>query len=141
MKKLYKRIVFFVLCAMMLTMSACGRKSYASVEEWYADNPSEKLDQMNFSASSTKASVSISFEGNVIVYKMNLGTKTLGKDDLTDKIFTAAFDSAFSDQSSNDKVINQISANSGIDASLISIRYEIYNPGETKPCYKKTYPE
>lgn len=142
MKKQHKRVVFLLICAMLLTMAACERKTYASLEEWYADNPSEKLAKTTFTEGSTKASVGISIEENTIVYKMNLGTKVIGRDELTDKVFIATFDSALAgDKSGNDKLIKQISDKSGIDASLISIRFEIYNPGETKPCYKKTYPE
>lgn len=142
MKKQSGFLLFIMTCIILLTMTACGHKSYATLEEWYADNPSKKLDELNFSEGGTKASVGISIEGNVIVYKMNLGTKTIGRGDMMDKVFTAVFDSAFADdKSNNDKVIKQLSSDSGIDASLISIRYEIYNPGESTPCYTKTYPE
>lgn len=142
MKKQHKRVVVLLICAMMLTLAACGRKTYTSLEEWYADNPSEKMEKQSFSEESNTASVGISIEGNTIVYKMNLGTKITGRDELTDSIMLLTFDSALAgDKSGNDQLIKQISDKSGIDASLISIRYELYNPGEKKPCYNKTYPE
>ena len=142
MKKQASFVTLFMICAMILTMVACGRKSYASLEEWYADNPSEKLEKMNFSEGSSTASMGLSVEENVLVYKMNYGTRIFGNDEMINKIFTATFDKAFiEDEERNNKIIKQLADKSGIDASLISLRFEIYNPGETKPCYQRTYPE
>lgn len=142
MKKQAISVTLFLICAMIFTMAACGHKSYASLEEWYADNPSEKLEKMNFSEGSSTFSMGLSVEENVLIYKMNYGTRIFGNDELTNKLFTAMFDKAFiEDKERNNKIINQLADKSGIDASLISLRFEIYNPGETKPCYQKTYPE
>lgn len=142
MKKQARFVTLFLICAVMLTMAACGHKSYASLEEWYADNPSEKLEKMTFSEGSSKASIGFSVEKNVLVYKMNYGTQIFGNDDMINKIFTATFDKAFlEDKERNNQIIKQLADKSGIDASLISLRFEIYNPGETKPRYQRTYPE
>lgn len=141
MRKYFKYFAFLLACTMALTMTACERKTYTSLEEWYADNPSKKLSDTTFTAGSTKASAGVSIEGNVIVYQLNTGAKVFGKGEMTDAIMTAVFDSAFAEnQSNNDKLIEQLSADSGIDASLISIRYEVYNRGETTPAYIMTYP-
>ena len=53
-----------------------------------------------------------------------------------DQYFTTA-----GTKSSLDAGIAQLAEASGIEASFISVRYEMYNPGEDTPSYTYTYPQ
>lgn len=133
-------MALIMTCVILLTFTACF-KSYATLEEWYADHPSQQISPMKFSANGVSASVELSIEENVVVYKAFMSQKTIGEDPQTDSTYKSYFDSSFTNQQTTfHKMISQLSSESGIDASMISIRYEIYNPGESTPCYSFVYP-
>lgn len=142
MTKHRKRVVFFLICTMMLMITACEqKKSYATLEEWYADNPLPESEiHSTFYAGSLSGKMDIIIEENELIYKCTMSKKIFGEDEKMDELYTKVIENTFSQQKDEfNKIINDISVISGIDASQISLRYEYYNPGDPVPFYSQSF--
>ena len=141
MKKQTRFLSFFMVCIILFTMTACGQKTYSTLEEWYADNPlPESETHSTYQGDGFSGTIDITIEENELIYKCTLSKKIFGVDAKMDEIYKEYFDKSFSQQQATfNEIINNISSTSGIDASLISLRYEYYNPGDSTPFYSKSF--
>lgn len=137
-----KKVAILVLTlSMIMVMVGCASKTYASLEEWYADNPqaassvNASLNQVN---TSSDMSMEFAIEGNKIIYRYKLNEQLFGLRDETDQILKSTLDESLEVQRDNFiKSIDSISLASGIDASLLSVHLDYYNPGDTEPCFSQ----
>lgn len=136
-----KATIFVLALSMIMVIAGCASKTYASLEEWYADNPkavSSVEAGLNQASASGDMSVEFAIEGNKIIYRYKLNEKLFGVNDETDRILKSTLDNNLEAQRSNfTKSIDSISLGSGIDASLISIHLEYYNPGDAEPSFSQ----
>lgn len=142
MKQLNKSVAIILICAMMLMLAACEQtKTYATVEEWYADNPPlpEDFTHAVIKEEGLSATMDIFFEGNVMICKGTMSKTIFGEDEKMDEIYFKVLDNViYKSQTKISDIISTLSVRSGIDASQISVRYEFYNPGATTPSYSKS---
>ncbi|MDE7251928.1 MAG: DUF4854 domain-containing protein [Acetatifactor sp.] len=136
-----KAAILVMTLSMIMVMVGCASKTYADLEEWYADNPREAsavnagLNQVN---SSGEMSMEFAIEGNKIIYRYKLNEKLFGLDAETDRILKSTLDNNLEVQRDNFiKSIDSISSASRIDASLLSVHLDYYNPGDTEPCFSQ----
>lgn len=136
-----KAAILVLTLSMIMVMVGCASKTYASLEEWYDNNPqaassvNASLNQVN---TSSDMSMEFAIEGNKIIYRYKLNEKIFGLSDETDQILKSTLDNSLEAQRNNFiKSIDSISLGSGIDASLISVHLDYYNPGDTEPCFSQ----
>lgn len=141
MKQLNRSVAIVLICAMMLMMAACEQtKSYATLEEWYADHPlsedlTHKVIKEEGLPSLTLARDMI-IAGNEIIFKCTFSKKVFGEDEKLDEIYFKAVDkAAYEEQDNIKELIKILSERSGIAKSQISVRYDFYNPGDPTPSY------
>lgn len=138
MKQLNKSIAIVLICAMMLTMTACEQKqSYATLEEWYADHPlPEDITHKVIHEEGLSLTRDIIVEGNDVISKGTMSKKIFGEDEKMDEVYFKIADNiAHEEQDNINELIKLLSELSGIAKSQISLRYEFYNPGATTPSY------
>lgn len=76
--------------------------------------------------------MSIYCEGNVIVYKLEMYENLFDGGEQMNALIKTTFDSMFEEQRDTYiNLIDNVSENCGIDASMISIRIDIYDPTTT----------
>ena len=143
-KPLAMTLVLTMLVVLSLFTAGCGKKTYSTLEEFLQDNPAAQstLDAMSTSDSNGTAKLEVT--GNTIVVKTYSNETLFGKDAQLDIQMKAYMDQYFSGadiKKQTDSSISQFAQASGIDASLISVRYEMYNPGASTPSYTYTYPQ
>lgn len=136
-----KAAILVLTLSMLMAMVGCASKTYASLEEWYADNPQAvRSVEAGLSQASASGEMSVEFaiEGNKIIYRYKLNEQLFGLGDETDRILKSTLDNNLEVQRDNFiKSIDSISLGSGIDASLISVHLDYYNPGDTEPCFSQ----
>lgn len=144
-KRNLKKISLLVTLMMLaLFVAGCGRKTYASLEEYVQSNPiPETFTNMSSSSDGVGIDVKVEFSGNTAIAKCTYSETFFGVSAAQDAQLQAALDQAFSTESQKgqlDKSIQDFAQASGIDASLITIRYEFYNPNASTPSYSISYP-
>ena len=136
-----KAAILILAFSMIMVMAGCASKTYASLEEWYANTPqavSSVEAGINQVGASSDMSVEFAIEGNKIIYRYKLNEKIFGLDDETDGILKSTLENGLEIQRDNFiKSIDSVSLGSGIDSSLISIHLEYYNPGDTEPYFSQ----
>ncbi|MDE6015460.1 MAG: hypothetical protein K2H41_07180 [Acetatifactor sp.] len=145
MKELMKRnakvtVLLFTL-ALLFVMAGCGKKTYATVGEWYDDNPAAAAAITRaINASGNGESMTIAIEENNIIYRIVMDEETFGSSEEMDAFYAQVFDEMLSaDEASIKKNIDAIAQDTGVDASKITIIYEVYNPGASTPGYTKSF--
>lgn len=145
MKELMKRnakvtVILFTL-ALLFVMAGCGKKTYATVEEWYDDNPAAAAAITRaINASGSGEGMSIAIEKNNIIYRIVMEEETFGLSPEKDSLYAQLYDSMLSaDEASIKKNIDAIAQDTGVDAGEITIIYEVYNPGASTPGYTKSF--
>lgn len=136
-----KAAILVLALSMIMVMIGCASKNYASLEEWYTNNPqavssvNAGLNQVN---TSSDMSMEFAIEGNKIIYRYKLNEKIFGLSDKTDQILKSTLDDSLEAQRDNFiKSIDSVSLASGIDASLLSVHLDYYNPGDTEPYFSQ----
>lgn len=136
-----KAAILILTLSMIMVMVGCASKTYANLEEWYADNPREASSVnavLNQSNSSSDMSMEFAIEDNKIIFRYKLNEKLFGLDDETDRILKSTLDNNLEVQRNNFiQSIDSVSRASRIDASLISVHLDYYNPGDTEPCFSQ----
>lgn len=139
MKKYAKISAIIMVFAVMFVLAGCGKKTYATVEDWYAANPAMAgfLDvMMNQDMEGGKISVDI--KENVIIYRLDMDEAIFGISQEMDTAYKNALDGELEkEHDTYVGVIDDVAKTSGVSASKITLRYEIYNPGATTPGYTK----
>ncbi|MCM1092166.1 MAG: DUF4854 domain-containing protein [Butyrivibrio sp.] len=134
-------ILILTLSIMIMTLVGCAAKTYANLEEWYNDNPkatSQVQAGLNQANTSDDMSVEFAIEDNQIIYRYKLNEQLFGLDDETDRILKSTLENNLNVQrDSFIQSIDDIALGSGIDASLISVHLEYYNPGDTTPVFSQ----
>lgn len=140
MKK-HTRILALVLALAMMLMTGCGKKTYATAEEWYDANPlAASAINMAMNAEDGGDQMSFDVEGNTVIYGLTMEEAIFGESEELDATYTAYFDEAFeADSATYTEIITELSDLCGIASSELSVRIEIYNPGESEPGYTKTF--
>lgn len=142
-KKFCSTRALLLLTLLMVSMfvAGCGKKSYASVEEYLNANPAI-LTAMNTSMSSSDATGKAEVSGNTIIMKLYYKQTVWGLDSSIDSQLKNMMDQYFS-QSESDlaESLADVSKESGVDVSQISYRFEYYNPDASTPSYTYTYPK
>ena len=137
-----RTILVLALVVMAMFVAGCGKK-YATLEEFLNDNPEAK-NSLNASMSSSDGTATLEVSGNTLIMKAYYAEQVWGINEVTDAKLRLQMDKYFEGSSVQSKLsrsIDQVAAGSGIDASLLSARYEFYNPGDTTPSYTYTYPQ
>lgn len=144
MKELMKRntkvtVLLFTL-ALLFVMAGCGKKTYATVEEWYDDNPAVSATLTRaINSNGDSENISIAIEDNNIIYRTVMDEAIFGLTKETDVMYTQVFDNILSKgEASLKSNIDEIAQSTGVDASKITIIYEVYNPGASTPGYTKS---
>ena len=141
MKQFIKSTAIILICTMMLTIVACGFKSYSTVEDWYADNPASQksMEAMAKAESTDDLTIEFDVEENKIIYRYIYGEKIFGQSEEIDAAAKRMLDSGIEQsRSTYTQAIDQVAQSSKIDASKISIVLEWYNPGASTPSYSLT---
>jgi len=142
MKK-HVRIFALVLTLSMMLLTACGgKKTYSTVEEWYDDNPALRtfINAGIDNAEEDGDDLAMIVEDNTLIYSVKLEEKMFGESEEMDATYKAFFDESFeAEKEEYVSIIPDLADMSGVPESSISIRIEIYNPGETTPSYTKTF--
>lgn len=145
MKKIMKKsskvtVVLFTL-ALLFMMAGCGKKTYASVEEWYnADPKTAAIVNASLGSSMDGATVSMVIKENNITCKIEMDEAMFGQDPEVDAVYKEALDEAFSqDEDSVKSYIDEMAAETGVDASKITVTYAVHNPGESTPGYSISF--
>lgn len=136
-----KAAILILTLSMIMVMVGCASKTYANVEEWYADNPQEANavnTMLRQSNTSNDMSMEFAVEGNKIIFRYKLNEKLFGLDDDTDRILKSTLNNNLEIQRNNFiQSIDSVSRASRIDTSLISVHLDYYNPGDTEPCFSQ----
>lgn len=108
------------------------------MEDWYKENREEFAaieDEAN--AGSTDGKLTIYCEGNVSVYKLEMYDNLFDGGEEMNALIKTKFDSMFEEQRDTYiNLIDNVSENCGIDASMISVHIDIFDPTTTdKPGY------
>ncbi|MBR1854727.1 MAG: hypothetical protein IJ794_16540 [Lachnospiraceae bacterium] len=138
-----KTLLLLLLMVVSMIFAGCGKKSYATLEDFLNDNPAAK-SSLNASMSSSDGTATVDVSGNTLIMKAYYNEKVWGVDPSVDAQLKTQMDAYFagaSVQKQLEQSINQVAEGSGIDASKLSARYEFYNPGDTTPSYTYTYPQ
>lgn len=138
MKKYFRLLALTLVVVMAMGMTGCGKKSYANLEAWYNANletVQEVEDELN--TSSPDCEVSLYVENNTIVYKfvyaeMLCDITNAEEMELVKSIFDESLDA---DKDTYTELIDSLAADSGV--SGISVRIDIFNPGEEAAFYTK----
>ena len=141
MKK-HLRVFTSLLALSMLFMTGCGQKNYRTIEEWYNDNPSlrSSINTELENADEDGETSAMIIEDNTLVYSIQLEEKVFGESEEDDAICKAFFDETFeAEKETYVSIIPDLADLSGVPESSISVRIEIYNPGESSPSYTKTF--
>lgn len=140
MKKQF-RILALVLALSMALMTGCGKKTYATAEEWYSSNPAASAFMTAMvEAEDESGNMTFGISGNTVVYGLTMDEAVFGQDAETDTALKEYFDAAFDQETATyQQIITELSEACGIAASELSVRIEIFNPGETTPGYTKTF--
>lgn len=141
MNRLTKLTALLLSGIMMLVMASCGSKDYASLEEWYNDNPAyqKTMESMLSSQQTDGLTMEFDIKSNDLVYRYIYDDQVFGKSDDVDAAAKEMLDSALEQQKNNfTQAIDQIAKASGIDAGSLSVVLEYYNPGESAPSYSQT---
>lgn len=140
MKK-HLRIFALVLALSMVLMTGCGKKTYATAEEWYTSNPAAAAFMTAMvEAEDESGSMTFAINGNTVVYGLTMDEAVFGVDAETDAALKEYFDAAFDQETATyQQIITELSNTCGVAASELSVRIEIFNPGETTPGYTKTF--
>lgn len=140
MKKHF-RILALVLALSMALMTGCGKKTYATAEEWYNSNPAAAAFMTAMvEAEDESGSMSFGISGNTVVYGMKMDEAVFGQSEEVDAQLKEYFDTAFDQESATyTQIINELSNTCGVPASELSVRIEIFNPDATEPGYTKTF--
>lgn len=136
------RIWASVLIAAFLLMTACGKKTYATAEEWYTSNPlaSTFVNAALASEADNDMEMHFSISGNTIIYGLEMDEVVFGQNEELDEIYRESFDTAFADKNANyAEIITNLSSACGIASEELSLRIEIFNPKATVPDYTYTY--
>ncbi len=145
MKKIVKNstkvTVALLTLALLFVMSGCGKKTYATVEEWYnADPKTAAIVNASLGSSMDGATVSMEIKENNITCRIEMDEAMFGLDEQMDAAYKEALDEAFSqDEASVKSYIDEIAAETGVDAAKISVTYAVYNPGESAPGYSISF--
>lgn len=144
MKK-YTRIFALVFTLSVMLLTACGgKKTYSTVEEWYDDNPALRtfINAGIENAEESGDDLAMVIEDNTLIYSVVLEEKMFGESDEMDKLYKQFFDESFeAEKDEYVSIIPDLADLSGIPESSISVKIEIYNPGESTPSYTKTFDE
>ena len=136
-----KAALLALALSMIMAIAGCAPKTYASLEEWYAANPravSSVEAGLNQANTSSGMSMEFAIEGNKIIYRYKLSEKLFGLDDEKDRALKSTLDSNLEIQRDNFvKSIDTLSHSSGVDAGLLSVHLEYYNPGDTEPYFSQ----
>lgn len=141
MKRNTRTIAALFTLALLFVMAGCSKKTYASLEEWYNDNPvTAAIVNSAISSSTDSGNVSMDIKGNTITYHIEMDEAIFGLDPEMDAIYKSTLDQAFSqDEESIKDFIDETADAAGIDASLIIVTYAAYNPGEDTPGYSISF--
>ncbi|MBR1703013.1 MAG: hypothetical protein IJ716_13870 [Lachnospiraceae bacterium] len=142
-KRICRSNALKLLLLMMISVFiiGCGSKKYASLEEYVKSNPSVQAE-LDKTLSSSDGTGKSEISGNTIIMKMYYKEQAWGLDASIDSQLKSLMDQYFDKASATlDQSISQIAQESGVDASLISFRYEYYNPNAESPSYTYTYPK
>lgn len=141
MKKNTRTTAVLFTLALLFVMAGCGKKTYASLEEWYNDNPvTAAIVNSAISSSTDSGNVSMDIKGNTITYHIEMDEAIFGLDPEMDAIYKSTLDQAFSqDEESIKDFIDETADAAGVDASLITVTYAAYNPGEDTPGYSISF--
>lgn len=138
MKKYFRLSALMLVVVMVIGMAGCGKKSYANLEAWSNDNieaMQEVEDELN--GMSTDCEVSLYAENNTIVYKfvyaeMLCDVTNAQEMGLIKSVFDQSLDA---DKDTYTELIDSLSEDSGV--SGITVRVDIFNPGEETPFYTR----
>ncbi len=141
MKSNLKVTVALFTLALMFVMSGCGKKTYATVEEWYtADPKTAAIVNSSLGSSMDGGSVSMEIKENTITCRIEMDEAMFGLDADMDAIYKETLDAAFSqDEESIKSYIDEMASETGVDASKITVTYAVYNPGESDPGYSISF--
>lgn len=137
MKKYAKISAIIMMFAVILIMTGCGKKTYSSLEDWYNSNPAmaKVLDTM-VNKDMEGGKMSIDIKENVIIYRLDMDEAIFGISEDMDNAYKQALDGELEkEHATYVGVIDDVAKASGISASKITLRYEIYNPGASTPGY------
>lgn len=133
---------FVLLITVCLFLVGCGRK-YANLEEYIQSNPMpDAFTDMSVSSEDIHISMDLSVSENTVIMKMQADRAIFGEDENINSKIRAGMDRYFATEDATASLnsgIDQLAEASGIDASLIAVRYEMYNLGESTPAYVFTY--
>lgn len=141
MKKNTKVAVVLFTFALLFVMAGCGKKTYASVEEWYnADPKTSAMVNSAIGSSMDGATVSMEIKENSITCRIEMDEAMFGLDPEVDALYKSTLDDAFSqDEDSVKAYIDEMASATGVDASKITVTYAVYNPGESTPGYSISF--
>ncbi len=139
MKKFTRLTALVLTAAMLLLTTGCMSKTYASAEEWYLDNPGLSDSMQAMSTGSNGASIEFDIKGNDVIYRYRFNQVLFGQNEATDQLLKSALDKDIESQREVfTNIIDMVSKDSGVDASLISVRLEYYNQGADSPGHTQT---
>lgn len=141
MKSNTKVSLALLTLVMLFVMAGCGKKTYASVEEWYTADPSTAaIVNSSLGSSMDGGTVSMEIKENTITCRIEMDEAMFGLDADMDAIYKEALDDAFSqDEESIKSYIDEMAAETGVDAGKITVTYAVYNPGEDAPSYSISF--
>ena len=137
-----KHFVAILFVMAYLFMIGCGQK-YTNLEEYLQANPMpDAFTEIFMSGDNVSFTMDMEVSQNTIIMKMLSDKAIFSSDASINAKIKAAMDEYFNTDSAKaslDSGIDRFAEASGIDASLISVRYDMYNPGESIPSYSYTY--
>lgn len=130
------------LAVIWIFLTGCGQK-YSSLEEYSRHSPlPDDFTQTDLSGDGIHLTLELSVSGNTVIMKMYADKTIFSNDPAVNATVSEAMDRYFADEklrSSMNDGIDRLALSSGIDASQITVRYEIYNPGADTPSYSYSY--
>lgn len=137
MKKFTRVLAMVMALVMMMLAAGCGEKKYTTVEDWYNDNTDEFAEiEEQLNSSSSDGKLSLYCEGNVIVYKLEMNEALFNGDADTNALIVSTFDSMFEAQKDTyTSLIDSVAEECKIDASKISVRIDVFDPGAAEAGY------
>lgn len=137
MKKFTRVLAMVMALVMMMLAAGCGEKKYTTVEDWYNDNTDEFAEiEEQLNSSSSDGKLSLYCEGNIIVYKLEMNEALFNGDADTNALIVSTFDSMFEAQKDTyTSLIDSVAEECKIDASKISVRIDVFDPGASEAGY------
>lgn len=136
------RVSMIFLAVMCVFMISCSQK-YSTLEEYLQSNPMpDTFTNMTLNGGDINMSMNPEVSENMIILKMVSDRTIFGEDESVNAGIRNELDQYFNSadaQSSLNASIDRLAAASGLDATLISVRYEMYNPDSGICSYSYLY--